>query len=178
MPGAFSHGPCCWAIARRLAWLIEPIPRPWLAPRCAADPRPGCRASPRGGPARSSRSRRSRSARAGAHRGRAVRRRSGMGHELPAALGIRMHEGPDGEVFVIVGDGSLLMAPAELATAAQHKLKATIIVLDNAGYGSIDALAGDVSVGNRFTVATDFAALATSLGCGGVRAENPDELAR
>jgi len=51
-------------------------------------------------------------------------------------------------------------------------------VLDNAGYGSIDALAGDVSVGNQFTVATDFAALATSLGCAGVRAENPDELAR
>jgi 3D-(3,5/4)-trihydroxycyclohexane-1,2-dione acylhydrolase (decyclizing) len=101
-----------------------------------------------------------------------------MGHELPSALGIRMHEGPDAEVFAIVGDGSLLMAPAELATAAQHRLKVTIVVLDNAGYGSIDALAGEASVGNRFTVKTDFAALATSLGCRGVRAENAGELAR
>jgi 3D-(3,5/4)-trihydroxycyclohexane-1,2-dione acylhydrolase (decyclizing) len=101
-----------------------------------------------------------------------------MGHELPSALGIRMHEGPDGEVFVIVGDGSFLMAPAELATAVQHNLKATIVVLDNAGYGSIDALAGDSSVGNRFTVTTDFAALATSLGGKGVRAEDADALAR
>jgi 3D-(3,5/4)-trihydroxycyclohexane-1,2-dione acylhydrolase (decyclizing) len=89
-----------------------------------------------------------------------------------------MHEGPDSEIHVIVGDGSLLMAPAELATAAEHNLKATIVVLDNGGYGSIDALAGDASVGNRFGVRTDFAALATSLGCRGVRAENAGELAR
>ena len=101
-----------------------------------------------------------------------------MGHELPAALGIRMHEGPDAEIHVIVGDGSLLMAPAELATAVEHKLKATLIVLDNGGYGSIDALAGDASAGNRFGVRTDFAALATSLGCTGVRAEDADALAR
>src|SRR5690349_16498767 len=69
------------------------------------------------------------------------------------ALGIRMHEGPEPEVFVIVGDGSLLMAPAELLTAIQARLKVTVVVVDNAGYGSIDALARDtvgVSVGNRF----------------------------
>jgi 3D-(3,5/4)-trihydroxycyclohexane-1,2-dione acylhydrolase (decyclizing) len=101
-----------------------------------------------------------------------------MGHELPAALGIRMHEGPAGEIHVILGDGSLLMAPAELATAAEHNLKATIVVLDNQAFGSIDALAGDASVGNRFQTSVDFAALATSLGCRGVRAEDADELAR
>jgi len=101
-----------------------------------------------------------------------------MGHELPAALGIRMHEGPDPEIHVIVGDGSFLMAPAELATATQFGLKATVILLDNLGYGSIDALAGDASAGNRFTVNTDFAALAASLGCTGVHAGTADELAR
>jgi 3D-(3,5/4)-trihydroxycyclohexane-1,2-dione acylhydrolase (decyclizing) len=101
-----------------------------------------------------------------------------MGHELPAALGIRMHEGPDPEIHVIIGDGSFLMAPAELATAVQHNLRATIIVLDNGGYGSIGALAGDTSAGNRFTVPTDFAALATAFGCTGVRAANAGELAR
>jgi 3D-(3,5/4)-trihydroxycyclohexane-1,2-dione acylhydrolase (decyclizing) len=104
-----------------------------------------------------------------------------MGHEVPAALGIRMHEGPAGEVVVIVGDGSLLMAPGELLTAVQFGLKATIVVVDNAGYGSIDALSDDkvgVSVGNRFLDATgaplavDYAALATALGCRGVRVED------
>jgi len=102
-----------------------------------------------------------------------------MGHELPAALGIRMHEGPAGEVVAIVGDGSLLMAPGELLTAVQEGLKLTIVVVDNAGYGSIDALARDttgVSVGNRFLdrdgapLAVDYAALAAALGCRGVRA--------
>ncbi len=104
-----------------------------------------------------------------------------MGHELPAALGIRMHEGPDPEIFVIVGDGSLAMAPAELATAVEQRLKATIVVLDNGGFGSIDALAQDTtgaSAGNRFSVEADYAALAAALGCRGVRAECAEELER
>jgi len=110
-----------------------------------------------------------------------------MGHELPAGLGIRLHEGPDPEVFVIVGDGSLLMAPAELLTAVQVDLKVTVIVIDNAGYGSIDALARDavgVSVGNRFVdgegreLWVDVAQLATALGCEGVHVEDAAALAR
>jgi 3D-(3,5/4)-trihydroxycyclohexane-1,2-dione acylhydrolase (decyclizing) len=81
----------------------------------------------------------------------------------------------------VVGDGSLLMAPAELATAVQEGLKVTAIVLDNAGFGSIDSLAREttgVSVGNRFTaqdgtrLSADYAALAAALGCTGVRAED------
>jgi 3D-(3,5/4)-trihydroxycyclohexane-1,2-dione acylhydrolase (decyclizing) len=104
-----------------------------------------------------------------------------MGHELPAALGIRMHEGPAGEVFAVVGDGSLLMAAAELLTAVQEGLKVTAIVVDNAGYGSIDALARDnagVSVGNGFPPVADHAALARALGARGVRAESAAELAQ
>jgi 3D-(3,5/4)-trihydroxycyclohexane-1,2-dione acylhydrolase (decyclizing) len=110
-----------------------------------------------------------------------------MGHELPAALGIRLHEGPDPEVFVVVGDGSLLMAPAELLTAVQFGIKVTVIVIDNAGFGSIDALAANtigVSVGNRFldpsgnALSADYDALARSLGCIGVRVDDPAALAR
>ncbi|HEY6892248.1 MAG TPA: thiamine pyrophosphate-dependent enzyme [Solirubrobacter sp.] len=109
-----------------------------------------------------------------------------MGHELPSALGIRMHEGPDGEVFVIVGDGSLLLAPGELLTAVQEGLKVTVVVIDNAGFGSIDALALDatgVSLGNRFVgrdgaaLVVDYAALATALGCRGVLAGDERSLA-
>ena len=104
-----------------------------------------------------------------------------------SALGIRMHEGPDAEVFVIVGDGSLLMAPGELLTAVQERLKVTVVVIDNAGFGSIDALAREttgVSLGNRFVdhdgvpLAVDHAALATALGCDGVRAHDVASLTR
>jgi 3D-(3,5/4)-trihydroxycyclohexane-1,2-dione acylhydrolase (decyclizing) len=108
-----------------------------------------------------------------------------MGHELPSALGIRLHEGPDREVVVIVGDGSLLMALAELLTAVQYDLKTTVVVVDNAGYGSIDALARDaigVSVGNRFVDAAgeelrvDIPQLARAFGCEGVRVEDAGAL--
>jgi 3D-(3,5/4)-trihydroxycyclohexane-1,2-dione acylhydrolase (decyclizing) len=106
-----------------------------------------------------------------------------MGHELPAGLGIRMHEGPDsGEVYVIVGDGSLLIGAGELATLAAERAKLIVVVVDNGGYGSIDSLALDgagVSVGNRFAGPdVDFAALAESLGCFGARAGDLEELER
>jgi 3D-(3,5/4)-trihydroxycyclohexane-1,2-dione acylhydrolase (decyclizing) len=85
-----------------------------------------------------------------------------------------------------VGDGSLLMAPSELATAVQAELKVTVLVVDNGGYGSIDALARDaagVSVGNRFVaadgrpLAVDYAGLAGALGARGVRAGDAAGLA-
>jgi 3D-(3,5/4)-trihydroxycyclohexane-1,2-dione acylhydrolase (decyclizing) len=109
-----------------------------------------------------------------------------MGHEIPAALGIRLHDGPGAEILVVIGDGTFLMGPTELVTAAQESLKLTVVVLDNAGYGSIDQLALTsigVSIGNRFErrdgspVAVDYAAAAESFGCRGVRADDPDGLA-
>jgi len=108
-----------------------------------------------------------------------------MGHELPAGLGIRLHEGPTGEIVVIVGDGSLLMGAAELLTAAQYGLKLTVVVIDNGGYGSIDALARTrtgVSLANRFVTASgealdvDYAALGRALNCRAIRADDPAAL--
>lgn len=105
-----------------------------------------------------------------------------MGHEIPAALGIRMHEGDGPEVVVVIGDGTYLMAPSELVTAAQSGCKLTVVVLDNAAYGSIDALAlghTGSSVGNRFErrgdgtpLPVDYAASAAAFCCRGVRAED------
>jgi 3D-(3,5/4)-trihydroxycyclohexane-1,2-dione acylhydrolase (decyclizing) len=104
-----------------------------------------------------------------------------MGHELPAGLGIRLHEGPAGEIVVVVGDGSLLMGGAELLTAVQYGLKLTVVVVDNGGYGSIDALArsrAGVSLGNRFVSAAgealdvDYAGLARALNCRAVRVDD------
>ena len=104
-----------------------------------------------------------------------------MGHEIPAALGIRLHDGPGAEIFVVIGDGTLLMAPTELVTAAQEGLKVTVVVLDNGAYGSIDQLAltkTGVSVGNRFELRVDHAAVARSLGCRGVRVDDAAALAQ
>ena len=108
-----------------------------------------------------------------------------MGHELPAGLGIRLHEGPTGEIVVIVGDGSLLMSGSELLTAAQYGLKVTVVVIDNGGYGSIDALAKartGISLANRFVTGSgapldvDYAALGCALNCHAIRADDASAL--
>ena len=117
-----------------------------------------------------------------------------MGHEIPAGLGIRLHEGDGGEVIVVIGDGTYLMSPTELVTAAQEGCKLTVVVLDNGGYRSIGTLAlaqTGAAVGNELrrrgadgrlpdgeTSAVDFAANARSMGCEGVRGEHARRAAR
>jgi 3D-(3,5/4)-trihydroxycyclohexane-1,2-dione acylhydrolase (decyclizing) len=102
-----------------------------------------------------------------------------MGHEIPAGLGIRLHEGDAGEVIVVIGDGTYLMSPTELVTAVGERLKLTVVVLDNGGYRSIEALGlantGD-GVSRPFGVAVDYVANARSMGCEAVLAETIDEL--
>jgi 3D-(3,5/4)-trihydroxycyclohexane-1,2-dione acylhydrolase (decyclizing) len=104
-----------------------------------------------------------------------------MGHELPAGLGIRMAEPEAGEIYVVIGDGTYLMAPSELVTAAQEGLKVTVVLFVNGGYQSIHALqlgSTGASFGNEFrarradggrldgdVVAVDYAASAASFGC-------------
>ena len=63
-----------------------------------------------------------------------------MGYELPATLGVRLAQGDDGEVIALIGDGTFLMQPTELATAAQEGLKVTVVVSDNHGYQVIRRL--------------------------------------
>jgi len=59
-----------------------------------------------------------------------------MGYELPASLGVRMAE-PKGEVIVFIGDGTYLMNPTELVTAARERFKITVIISENHGYQCI-----------------------------------------
>jgi 3D-(3,5/4)-trihydroxycyclohexane-1,2-dione acylhydrolase (decyclizing) len=75
-----------------------------------------------------------------------------MGYEIPAGIGIRMTQ-PQGEVFVLIGDGTYCMNPMELITACMEKLKITVIVSENHGFQIIRRLqmarAGR-SFGNEF----------------------------
>lgn len=59
-----------------------------------------------------------------------------MGYEIPAGLGVRMSQ-PEGEVYVLIGDGTYLMNPTELVTARQENLKITVIVIENHGFQCI-----------------------------------------
>ncbi len=75
-----------------------------------------------------------------------------MGYELPGGMGVKL-AAPDREVFVMVGDGSWLMAPGDLVTAVAEGVKLVIVLVDNHGYASIGALSrsiGDAGFGTHY----------------------------
>lgn len=76
-----------------------------------------------------------------------------MGYEIPAAMGVRMAKGEEGQVVAIVGDGTYQMLPMELATIVSENLKVIIVLLQNHGYASIGALSesrGSQRFGTRY----------------------------
>jgi 3D-(3,5/4)-trihydroxycyclohexane-1,2-dione acylhydrolase (decyclizing) len=64
-----------------------------------------------------------------------------MGYEIPAAIGVRLAD-PDRSHRVVsfLGDGTFLMAPTELVTAAQEGLPVTVVIPENHGYQVIHRL--------------------------------------
>ena len=68
---------------------------------------------------------------------------STMGYECAAGIGAKM-ACPDREIFVMVGDGNYLMMNNEIVTAIQEKVKVTIILLNNNGFGSIGGLSQSI----------------------------------
>lgn len=64
-----------------------------------------------------------------------------MGYELPAAIGVRLaNPNPANRVTTFIGDGTFVMAPTELVTAAQEGLPLTIVISENHGYQVIRRL--------------------------------------
>jgi 3D-(3,5/4)-trihydroxycyclohexane-1,2-dione acylhydrolase (decyclizing) len=62
-----------------------------------------------------------------------------MGYEIPGGMGVKL-AAPEREVFVMIGDGSYLMLPGELATAVAEGIRFVVVLVDNHGYASIGAL--------------------------------------
>ncbi len=64
-----------------------------------------------------------------------------MGYEIPGAIGVRLaHPDPDARITAFLGDGTFLMAPTELVTAAQEGVPITLVVPENHGYQVIHRL--------------------------------------
>ena len=75
-----------------------------------------------------------------------------MGYEIPAGLGVKMAS-PETDVFVLIGDGTYLMNPTELASAVQEGIKITVVVSDNHGFQSVHRVQRartGISFGNEF----------------------------
>jgi 3D-(3,5/4)-trihydroxycyclohexane-1,2-dione acylhydrolase (decyclizing) len=82
-----------------------------------------------------------------------------MGYEIPAALGVRLAEAdPGARIVSFLGDGTFLLAPTELVTAAAEGLAVTLIVPDNHGYQVIhrlQMLRSGREFGNEFRYRTE-----------------------
>ncbi|MGW6174106.1 thiamine pyrophosphate-binding protein [Arthrobacter sp. NPDC055138] len=114
-----------------------------------------------------------------------------LGYGLPASIGAKV-AAPDRPVVCVLGDGALMFAVQELATAVEQRLDLVVVCADNGGYGEIrqneldrgiapvgvDLVQPDWAAlatafgghGERITAAEDFApALAAAIDAGGVR---------
>ncbi|MFE9684088.1 thiamine pyrophosphate-binding protein [Streptomyces sp. NPDC006285] len=101
----------------------------------------------------------------------------GLGYAFPAAIGGAVAD-PTQPVLAVSGDGGALYSIAELATARQHNLDVTWLIVDDGGYGILREYMTDA-----FGTATatelsrpDYVALAESFGVPGVRT-TPETLA-
>jgi 3D-(3,5/4)-trihydroxycyclohexane-1,2-dione acylhydrolase (decyclizing) len=64
-----------------------------------------------------------------------------MGYEIPGGMGVRLADpDPTHRVTVFIGDGTFLMAPTELVTAAQEGIAVTVVIPENHGYQVIHRL--------------------------------------
>ncbi|MHC4235844.1 MAG: acetolactate synthase large subunit [Planctomycetota bacterium] len=100
-----------------------------------------------------------------------------MGIALPGAIGAKLLY-PDRRILAVCGDGGFLMNCQELETAVRAGTAFVVLVFRDDGYGVIRwkqevkfGRPSHVDFGNP-----DFAALARSFGCEGVRIESADEL--
>lgn len=89
-----------------------------------------------------------------------------MGYELPAAMGVRLQDpDPSHRVTALIGDGTFVMMPTEIVTAAQEGIPFTVVISENHGYQVIRRLqmwrTGE-HFGNEFRYREGDGSLATS----------------
>ncbi|MFI8227411.1 thiamine pyrophosphate-binding protein [Streptomyces sp. NPDC085900] len=94
----------------------------------------------------------------------------GLGYAFPAAIGAAVAD-PTRPVLAVSGDGGALYSVAELATARQHDMNVTWLIVDDGGYGILREYMTDAFGETTATELTrpDFVALAESFGVPGVR---------
>jgi benzoylformate decarboxylase len=103
----------------------------------------------------------------------------GLGHSLPAAVGMALGRG-ERRTVCLIGDGSAMYSIQALWTAAQRKLPLTVVVINNAGYGAMRSFSQVMQVRNVPGLdlpGIDFVKIAQGMGCDAVRVGKASELA-
>lgn len=103
-----------------------------------------------------------------------------LGWGLPAALGAKLAR-PESRVIGLIGDGALFFSIGDMETAVREQIPVTIVVLDNASYGSqrhSNVLAQGRDYGDlHFNERTDLVGLAASFGWAAQRVSSGEALA-
>ena len=103
----------------------------------------------------------------------------GLGHSLPAAVGIALAR-PAVRTVCLIGDGSAMYSIQALWTAAQRQLPLTVVVINNAGYGAMRSFSQVMQVRDVPGLelpGIDFVKIAEGMGCEAVRVTKSSELA-
>ncbi|MDF0650680.1 MAG: thiamine pyrophosphate-binding protein [Nitrospira sp.] len=95
-----------------------------------------------------------------------------MGFGVPAALGAGL-AAPDRRPIALVGDGGFQMTGMEIGTLVRYGVNAVVVVLNNGGYRSLEALGGTSAVWDIHQ--WDYVAVARALGAEGTRVFTPEE---
>ena len=113
---------------------------------------------------------------------RYIRCAGSLGWGLPAAIGAKA-AAPDRPVVCFTGDGGIWYHLTELDTALRYGINTITIVNNNASLNQEQALNERVYGGREpgsdelwMLTNADFAAIAESMGCLGIRVDRPDEL--
>jgi benzoylformate decarboxylase len=102
----------------------------------------------------------------------------GLGHGLPAAIGVAMGR-PEARVIALLGDGAAMYAIQGLWSAAQMKLPMTFIIINNSRYEALHVFGrhfGLQSLEGTDLSGLDFAGLAKGQGVEAVRVDHADNL--
>ena len=103
----------------------------------------------------------------------------GLGHSLPAAVGIALAKSGQQRVIGLFGDGSAMYSFQALWTAADLKLPMTIVIVNNGGYAALSEFTAHFNIkqliGTKLP-GLDFVGLAKAMGCGSARVERADDL--
>jgi len=100
-----------------------------------------------------------------------------MSYGLPTAIVAKM-EFPGRNVVAIAGDGAFLMTSGDLPTAAEYGANILIIILNDGAFGQTYMQQTSIyghTYGTTFK-SPDFAALAQSCGCAGIRVSDPKDV--
>ncbi len=103
----------------------------------------------------------------------------GLGHSLPAAVGVALARSHQRQVIGLFGDGSAMYSIQALWSAADLKLPLTIVIVNNRGYAALNEFSSHFNmtqlVGTQLP-GLDFVGLARAMGCTGVRVTAPGDL--